>query len=286
MQRVTHGDYFGQQGWYPASPRACQREVDRLLAAAAPDAVPGPLRGGIVPHAGWAFSGALAARTFAALARQAGPVDTVVLLGGHLGPRSRGWVLGSGLWPTPLGDVTVDEALAAALAVASGLPRLAPDDYEPDNTLELQLPLVKACFPDAALVAATVPARADALSAGARAVEAAAALDRRVVVVGSTDLTHYGPSYGFAPQGSGEAAVRWVKEVNDRRAVDLMVALDADALLTGALQEHCCCCPGAAAAALVAGRAAGATTGHRLATLTSHDVRPGSSFVGYASVVF
>jgi len=285
MERVTNGDHFGRQGWYPGSPRACQREVEGFLAAAT-DPVAGPLRGGIVPHAGWTFSGALAARTFAALARQAGPVDTVVLLGGHLGPRSRGWVLGSGLWPTPLGDVPVDEALAAALAEASGVARIAPDDYEPDNTLELQLPLVKACFPDAALVAATVAARPDALAIGARAVEAAARLGRRIVVVGSTDLTHYGPNYGFMPHGSGEAALRWVKDVNDRRAVDLMVALDADGLLSEALREHCCCCPGAAAAALVAGRAAGATTGHRLATLTSHDVHPGSSFVGYASVVF
>ena len=80
--------------------------------------------------------------------------------------------------------------------------------------------------------------------------------------------------------------MQWVKEVNDARAVELMVSLDPETLVPEALEKHFCCCPGGAAATLGAARALGADKGHVLSTLTSYDVRPSSSFVGYAAVVF
>ena len=240
----------------------------------------------MVPHAGWAFSGGIAARVFEALARLAGPCDTLVLFGGHLGPRSPGWVLSSGIWPTPLGEVEVDTELAEALSGAARLPAVGPGDYEPDNTIELQLPFIKALLPEVRLVAAGMPARPQAHEAGQAAAKEAARLGRNILVVGSTDLTHYGPNYGFEPAGRGRDGLAWVKETNDRRALDLMLALDPEALRTGALESHFCCCPGAAAAALGAAKTAGAKEGQLLEYLTSYDVRPGESFVGYAGVVF
>lgn len=318
MDRVGHGMFFARQGWYPVGPEDCQRQVQRLVdegrrqqwgmgamggkepgaeklgaeepgaeepgAEEVPEHLPG--RAGVVPHAGWMFSGTLAASVFDSLARRVGPVDTVVLLGGHLGPRSAGWVLTSGLWPTPLGDVEVDSELAKALGEAADLCATDPRGYEPDNTIELQLPFVKALFPESRLVVAGVSANEGAEDVGRRAVSLGASLGRSTVVVGSTDLTHYGPSYGFEPAGKGPEAVAWVKEENDRRAVDLMVSLSAEALRREALDAHFCCCPGAAAAALGAAKEAGAITGNVLGRLTSYDVRPGTSFVGYVAVVF
>ena len=127
MENVRHGMFFAHQGWYPDDPEACMRQVRRFLDEAAraravtlPERLPG--RAGVVPHAGWVFSGALAARVFDALSKRVGPVDTVVIFGGHLGPRSPGWVLTDGQWPTPLGDVQVDTPLAAALAEVTRLP--------------------------------------------------------------------------------------------------------------------------------------------------------------------
>ncbi len=288
MERVSNGMFFAKQGWYPAGAEACRWQIDQYLDTLQDTPLPATLpgRAGIVPHAGWMFSGALAAQVFGALAERVGNVDTVVLFGGHLGARSRSWLLSEGVWPTPLGDVDVDTRLAHALGEATSLPRIGPADYDPDNTIELQVPLLRRVFPDSRLVVAGVAADAHAVDVGRAAVEQATRLDRSIVVVGSTDLTHYGPNYGFSPHGRGEEAVRWVKEENDARAVELMTALDAETLRTEALQEHFCCCPGAASAAVGAARAAGATTGYALSTLTSYDIRPGESFVGYAAVVF
>lgn len=287
MDTVKRGEFFAAQGWYPAQDEACDWQItkflDRLGALELPD---DRLRAGIVPHAGWMFSGELAAIAIGALARHAALVDTVVLLGGHLGPGSGGWVLTSGRWPTPVGSVEVDTELAAAVAKETGWEPTGPAEYRPDNTIELQMPLLRRCFADSRLVAAGVPAQPNSAEAGAGVVRAAKALGRDIVVVGSTDLTHYGPNYGFSPAGSGAEAVRWVKEENDARAVELMVGLDPETLLPEALDKHFCCCPGSTAATLGAARALGATKGHVLQTRTSYDIRPGDSFVGYASVVF
>ncbi len=86
--------------FYPAEPDDCRREVERCLdearrAAGAPGAARGPACpvAGIVPHAGWAYSGPTAARVFLALAG-ASP-RTIVFLGTvHLG-----WVRRASLWP-------------------------------------------------------------------------------------------------------------------------------------------------------------------------------------------
>jgi len=287
MDPVTRGDFFAAQGWYPAQDEACGWQIQAFLDGFDIGALPPErLRCGIVPHAGWMFSGSLAAQTIGALARHADQVDTVVLLGGHLGPGSASWILRQGTWPTPVGDLEVDGELAEAVARETGWLPIGPGDYQPDNTIELQLPILRHCFGNSRLVAAGVPAAPDSGEAGAAVVRAAEDLGRDIVVIGSTDLTHYGPSYGFSPAGSGEEAVQWVKEENDARAVDLMVNLDPETLVPEALEKHFCCCPGATAATLGAARALGVQKGHVLSTLTSYDVRPGSSFVGYAAVVF
>ncbi len=287
MDIVKRGDYFAAQGWYPAQQKACGRQIEEFLKALDSQTLPAQrLRCGIVPHAGWMFSGRLAAWTIGALARHADQVDTVVLLGGHLGPGSGSWILKDGRWPTPVGDLEVDRDLSEAVARETGWRLTGPADYQPDNTLELQMPILRHCFSNSRLVAAGVAADPDCIDAGAAVVRAAADLGRDIVVIGSTDLTHYGPNYGFNPAGSGAEAVTWVKEVNDARGVELMVNLDPKTLVLEALEKHFCCCPGATAATLAAARALGADKGHVLSTLTSYDVHPGESFVGYAAVVF
>ena len=57
---------------------------------------------------------------------------------------------------------------------------------------------------------------------GRRTAEIALELGKKILILGSTDLTHYGYNYGFTPKGTGEAAVEWVKNENDRKIVDLM----------------------------------------------------------------
>jgi len=105
-------------------------------------------------------------------------------------------------------------------------------------------------------------------------------------VIGSTDLTHYGENYGFTGHGTGAEAVTWVRDENDRRVIDAMLALDPQRVMAEARSRQNACCPGAAAAAIQAGRALGATAAETVRYASSYDRSPGESFVGYVGIVF
>ena len=276
---------YGRQGWYPADEAACRRQIERFVADRnAPTDPAGTWHGGIVPHAGWSFSGQTAAGVFSALSAER--PDTVVVFGHHAAPGSRSTIMADGGWKTPLGDLETDVELVEAITGDAPAAPVSADRFRTDNTIELQLPFVKYTFPDARLVAVGAAPNPDVLVLADRIAEAATALGRSILVVGSTDLTHYGPNYGFAPAGSGDEAVVWVRDVNDRGAIDRMLALDPAGLIDEALAHHNACCPGAAAAAIRAGLALGATRAVQTAYATSNDLLPGSSFVGYTGIVF
>jgi len=117
-------------------------------------------------------------------------------------------------------------------------------------------------------------------------VETAREQGSAITVIGSTDLTHYGPNYGFISHGSGSQAVDWVRTENDRRVIDAMIRMDAEAVIREGLSHDNVCCAGAAAGAIAAGKALGAAKGEALAYATSYEKHPGSSFVGYVGVLF
>jgi AmmeMemoRadiSam system protein B len=134
-----------------------------------------------------------------------------------------------------------------------------------------------------------VPPEESAHLFGERLAKALAGRRSDVVVVGSTDLTHYGPNYWFHPKGTGDEALEWVKTVNDRRIIDLALELGADGIVEQAASEHSACGAGAMAATTAYCRAAGCPRGVLLHYTTSHDVMPDrrpSNFVGYAGIVF
>ena len=106
-----------------------------------------------------------------------------------------------------------------------------------------------------------------------------------ILVFGSTDLTHYGPNYGFAPKGYGSEAVKWVKEVNDKKFIDQALKLDGPGMLKAAQADQSACSAGGAVAAVAAAKAQGARKAALIDYYTSYDVMPGDSFVGYAGMV-
>jgi MEMO1 family protein len=127
---------------------------------------------------------------------------------------------------------------------------------------------------------------------GRRLAQTASTLGTAVVCIGSTDLTHYGPRYGFTPMGIGAEALGWASRVNDRQFIDLAVALEAERLLANALENGNACGPGAAVAALSAARQLGAQRGVLLAHTNSNDIMVRETgtisrdSVGYAAIVF
>jgi MEMO1 family protein len=277
--------FFARQGWYPADESTCRRVIDEYLAAF--PGSPSGTRAGVVPHAGWIYSGRTAAMTFAALSDCKPQV--VFVFGGHMHPGERCVCMPRDAFETPLGELPVDEQLAADLVSRFNCYTESSDDFQPDNTIELQLPFIKAVWPTARVVAVQVPPDDTAAEMGAWAAGESRARSIDAVAIGSTDLTHYGPNYGFQPQGSGEKAHAWSKEKNDRPFIDKLLVADWRGAVEHALANHSACCPGAAAAAVSFAREMGIETGKLLEHTTSHEIEGRGSpgmWVGYAAIVY
>lgn len=287
---MRHAIHAG--GFYEASAGACRDHAAKLCDSVdLPDDLPENLRGGLVPHAGWVYSGRLAAMTFKALA--AGRCGkTFVLLGAdHTGTARRGEVYNTGAWLTPLGEVAIDEDLAAALLGGGDCLRADPDAHAREHSIEVQVPLLQVVCPEARIVPIAVPATDLAVEIGQVVGQTLAGDFPDVQVVGSTDLTHHGGHFP-SPGGYGPQGVAWAVE-NDRRMLGLIEAMAADEIVPEADARHNACGAGAVAAAIAACAVLGATRGICLAHTNSYEVvrqmypaHADETTVGYASVVF
>jgi AmmeMemoRadiSam system protein B len=267
-------------GWYPASASACKAEIDKFIAGTAPLPPGATIYGGIVPHAGWYFSGKAAARVFYLAAKAIQP-QVVCIFGGHLGGNSPPLLVADDAWETPLGDLPLATEFYAPLAKRLTL----REEYPGDNTIEVQTPFIKYFFPQAKVLALRSPHSATAIELGKAVAAVAKELKISLLAFGSSDLTHYGPNYGFAPKGYGPGAVEWVKEVNDKKFIDEALKLDGAGMLKTAAEDQSACSAGGAVAAVATAKADGAQKGALVDYYTSYDIMPNESFVGYAGIV-
>jgi AmmeMemoRadiSam system protein B len=279
--------------FYPEERATCLEQLRECLPAQPlEETLPVPLVAGLVPHAGWTFSGPTAGLVFAAVRQQRPQVETFVVLGaahGYFGPKPA--LDGTAAWETPLGTVEIDEPLRQAL-LDSGTAVLdsAPHRYE--HSIEVQVPFLQHLFPGSRLVPIIVPPTDAALALGAALGDKLADARRSVVCIASTDLTHYGPRYGFTPMGIGSEGLRWASQVNDRQFIDLALSLEPERLLANAIENGNACGPGAAAAMLTAARKLGAARGILLAHTNSNEIMlramgtVSRDSVGYAGIVF
>jgi AmmeMemoRadiSam system protein B len=161
------------------------------------------------------------------------------------------------------------------------------EDRYRDNTVEVLAPMVHYFFPTARLVWARFPADLSSFEAGKALAKAAEETGRRVAALGSTDLTHYGTNYGFAPEGLGKEALDWVKNVNDPGFIQAVLSGDPGAVLKRAEQDFSSCSAGAVLGAMGFIQYGGGQKAELLDYRTSADISSGGvpdSFVGYASI--
>jgi AmmeMemoRadiSam system protein B len=273
--------------WYPGSKAACERFLEQIEPS--PEIDLQSVFGAIVPHAGWVYSGAVAYRTLSVLAGHRPNADLVIVFGGHLGPRDKPRVFIEGAWDTPLGPLEIERGLAQDVSMAIESDLETPDDYFDDNAIEVLMPMLKKLWPKAQVLTVGMPPIEDAIGHGADVVELAKVRGhRQIAIVGSTDLTHYGPNYDYRPQGLGMRALEWVKTKNDPEIIEKIEALDGGKVLWTAQRGRNACCAGAIAASLAAAKRLGAKRGKTVQYTTSFDVRHDddepSSFVGYVGV--
>ena len=180
--------------WYPATAAAITGEVDGYLSAVPRGAPCGRLLGLVAPHAGLRYSGPVAAHAYALLGARA--PATVVLVGPSHRVAFDGVALhAAGAWRTPLGDVELDSAAAAAIRDAA--PLVVFDDaalHREEHSLELQLPFLQRVLPSFRLVPLMMGSQSRAEVEDLASALAAALAGRDVVLIASSDLSHYEPA--------------------------------------------------------------------------------------------
>ncbi len=278
--------------WYPASKDECESHINDYLKDQN-GIIKGDFQGCIVPHAGWYFSGSIACRTIASLAFSKGRknIDCVVICGLHMREEETPLIFESGSFETPFGDLDIDKDFGASIVEKAGAEevkfiRKSDKSFPNENTIELQLPFIKYFFNNTPVVLIGVPPNQDAIKTGKAVFDAAKGNGLEIVVVGSTDLTHYGQSFGFTPAGQGEKSYEWVKNENDASAIKAMVSMDAEQIIKNGNSKYNMCCAGAAAATSTTCQKLGSTRGIEVEYDSSYNKSSGDSFVGYSGILF
>ncbi|MFX0067622.1 MAG: AmmeMemoRadiSam system protein B [Promethearchaeota archaeon] len=287
-------------GFYSSSPAEAKELIkSSFLNPHGPGKLPrvrtdGPRRiiAGISPHAGYIYSGPIAAHLFYELAHDGRP-ETFVIIGpshgGYLGTA----IMKEGIWQTPLGKVEIDETLAESmmnlgkeedksLIVADSWP------HEREHSLEVQLPFLQFLYGEDFKIVPIAVGRSD-LDVCRRVGEVVAkAIEKSkqdIIILASTDMTHYGSMfYGFAPVGSGpiEKVIEWIYET-DGKIISAISELNTTKMLDLARKTTMC---GSIPVAIImeASRVLGAEEVKKLKYATSYDIQGSvDAIVGYLS---
>lgn len=205
--------------WYPAEPAILGAAVDAHLASA--DTVPdADLVALIAPHAGLVYSGPVAASAYRLLVGR--PVDVVVVVGpSHYRAFEGVAVDDREAYETPLGLTVVARADARRLAAASPVLHVDRDVHAGEHALEMQLPFLRRVAPEVPIVPVLMGEQSRAtVDALARALAATFAA-RRVVLVASTDLSHF-----FSSADAARLDARVMGHVDRFDAEGLMAELE------------------------------------------------------------
>jgi len=280
--------------FYPADRAGCLAEIRQAIGAGPVKAdLPESIVAGIVPHAGWLFSGDLAALVFSAIKQTDPDVDTFIIFGAvHSYMAGVVAVYESGAWDSPVGTIDIDSDIAGSIAQLDCASAQA-DLHANEHSIEVQVPFIQHLFGSAKIVPVLVPPIEAAVQLGGQVASIISkAADKKIVCIASTDLTHYGPRYGFCPVGTGPEAIAWAKGVNDMKFINFALNMQPEQMLQTATEDHNACGAGAAAAAVAVAAGLGKAAGRLLAHTHSDEVmmekfdRSSSESVGYAAIVY
>ena len=259
--------------FYPSDPKELSGMIDDFLAKAPNhEKLSGDVVAIIVPHAGYKYSGQVAAYAYKLLAGL--KFDTVILLGPYheeFFPGASIW--SSGYWKTPLGRVPVDSALAKDILKGSSQFDFIPKAHLTEHSLEVQLPFLQKVLKDFKIVPVAV---SDPFAENRRLLAEAivkSIAHKKVLIIASTDLSHYYPDK--------------VAREKDALTLDLVSKKDATALSRELYLNHAEMCGSAAVLALLEiANLLGNTEIEILKYATSGDVaEERERVVGYSAMV-
>ena len=264
-------------GFYPPDKDVLREKVRSLLADTkridVEDAV-----GAIVPHAGYSFSGLTAASVYASLP---GNYETIIILGTNHTGRGKEIAVSSDEWITPLGAIENDVELGKKIVNISKTASHDEAAHMQEHSIEVQLPFLQVKMQEFKIVPIAVSSDLSAKTYAELADAIKKALKgKRALVIASSDFTHYGEMYGFAPKC--DDANKWVHDT-DKKVIDAILAHDTEKFINLAGKTTVC---GAGAIATLMYFTKD-RKGHLVDYRTSFDVSGDESIiVGYGGVVF
>ncbi len=205
--------------FYPASPSKLRTMIKSMVDEGAEKQ---EVIGLISPHAGYVYSGPVAGATISRVRLK----DTFVIMGpNHTGRGKPFSIMTEGTWQTPLGQVPVDTELAKKILASSKYLQEDAAAHQYEHSIEVQLPILQYFKPDIKLVPIVMAgAGAEAYREIGRAIATAIkALDREVVIIASSDLTHYEPQESAKKKDT--QAIAAILELDDEKLLERVEAL-------------------------------------------------------------
>ncbi|HIC96596.1 TPA: AmmeMemoRadiSam system protein B [Candidatus Bipolaricaulota bacterium] len=239
--------------------------------------LPGPVAL-ILPHAGYQYSGPIAAWGFSWLAEQGRPEAVVIVGTNHTGYGGRISIMTSGAWEIPLGTMEIEASLAETLLerdrARGGLIEACPEAFSQEHSIEVQLPFLEWLFRGVRFVPLVVLDQRLEVARGLGQVLAEAADARPIALIASSDFTHYEPH---------EQAVR-----RDHGAIERLQEFDLEGFYELVGRERISICGyGPIGAVVEAARLLDLGEGRLLKYATSGEVTGDrAAVVGYASLAF
>jgi AmmeMemoRadiSam system protein B len=229
----------------------------------------------VSPHAGYEYSGPVAAHSYLHVSSFRAPDLIVIVAPNHYGLGSGVATFKDGEWETPLGRMRVDEEAASKLVRDSGIVSFDPEAHRMEHSLEVQLPFLQQIYGDSvpilpvSLIFQDLETSRTVAESLVRVVEG-----KRAVLVASSDLTHYEPA-------------REARE-KDAALIDQVMKMDLSSFYSTLDRLQVTACGfGAIATVMVASKALGLERGELLKYATSGDTTgDNSQVVGYASLRF
>ncbi len=176
--------------FYPSNPQRLGGMIDGYMQEAKSAPPAGDVVGVVSPHAGYIYSGPVAAYSFS----QLDPATTlaIVLAPSHRSRFNGGAVLAEGVYETPLGDVQIDVAVGGALAGKKPF-GLLKEAHELEHSLEVQVPFLQKRLPEFSIVPVIIGTvdLASCMEIARGLHECIAGEKRKLAIVISTDLSHY-----------------------------------------------------------------------------------------------
>ncbi len=255
--------------FYPASASQLRVMIEKMVddTAEKEDVI-----GLVSPHAGYVYSGPVAGAVISRVKFK----DTFIILGpNHTGRGKPLSIMTQGKWQTPLGDVEIDAELAQHLMSITHHLQEDVAAHQFEHSIEVQLPFLQYFKPDIKIVPITLSfAGIDVYKEiGKEIARATSDTGREVVLMASSDMTHY------EPQDTAEK--------KDRQAIDAILRLDEDELFRRVEEQNITMCGVAPVASLIAAaKELGATSAELVKYQTSGDTSGDySAVVGYAGII-